>query len=373
MALLLLLGHSALAQEPMATATPDETVKVATEEVKLNVMARNSFGRFVSTLKPDDLLIVEEGTPQTITSMRRVSANVLFLLDTGGDLNFAKNVATTKITAKITIDKLSAADNIAVIQYSDKIETVAAWTKDHSAIFHSLDKRLISGKRSRFSDALNAAVALFQTQPLENRHLVLISDGLESIANDAARQNALQNILAANITIHVISYTQIEQLRAQKASQRVTFGKGDTKPRVPTYIYDEMLKSLPVAEEVRRFLKTQNESQHIVVVSLDKERIKFIHGKRDAWRTSETLLRELAEDTGGVFHTPEEPTTMLEFAVEVARAIGSQYVVTYSPTKPVSESPGVEIRKVRVGSHCDGVEIRSRQKLILHQAKSGRK
>ena len=64
---------------------------------------------------------------------------------------------------------------------------------------------------------------------------------------------------------------------------------------------------------------------------------------------------------------------MLEFAVEVARAIGSQYVVTYSPTKLVSESPGVEIRKVRVGSHCDGVEIRSRQKLILHQAKSGRK
>ena len=163
MALLLLLGHSALAQQPMATATPDETVKVATEEVKLNVMARNSFGRFVSTLKPDDLLIVEEGTPQTITSMRRVSANVLFLLDTGGDLNFAKNVATTKITAKITIDKLSAADNIAVIQYSDKIETVAAWTKDHSAIFHSLDKRLISGKRSRFSDALNAAVSLSDT------------------------------------------------------------------------------------------------------------------------------------------------------------------------------------------------------------------
>lgn len=372
LSLVILLCLAVFPQEPTPTPSPtptppDEPVKVVTEEVKLNVMARNTYGKFVPTLKPDDLLIVEEGTPQTITSMRRVPANVLFLLDTGGELNFVKSVVLTKLMAKIVIDRLGDDDTIAAIQYSDKIETVSDWTKDREAIFESLDKRLFSGKRSRFSDGLNAAVDLFDSRPLENRHLVLISDGLESVADVTKRQNALQNILAANITIHVISYTLLEEQRAKKASQRITLGKGDTKPRVPDYIFDSMLKSLPVKEEVRRFLKTANEAQRIVIVTLDNERVRFIRARRESWRESETRMRELAEDTGGVFHAPEEPVTMLEFAFEVAGAIGSQYVVTYSPTKPVADLPRGETRKVRVGTHCDGVEIRSRQKLILNR------
>ncbi len=73
----------------MQTPTPDEQIKIATEEVHLNVTAQTSSGRFVPTLTKDDLLIVEEGTPHTIESMKRVPANVLLLLDTGGNFNFA--------------------------------------------------------------------------------------------------------------------------------------------------------------------------------------------------------------------------------------------------------------------------------------------
>lgn len=360
---------STLGQVSTPTSTPEEAVKVATDEVKLNVMARDRFGKFVPTLTPDDLLIVEEETPQVITSMRRVPASVLFLLDTGGDLNFVKSVATTKLTAKVVIDNLSPEDNIAVIQYSDRVETVSDWTHNYDEVFANMDKWLLSGKRSRLSDGLNAAVGLFKSQPIENRHLVLISDGLESVADDSAIQNAIQNLLATNITVHVISYTQLEQQRAQKASQRVSLGRRDTKPRIPTYIFDDMVKSLPVAEEVRSFLKAQNESQNILIVSLDNERTKFIRAKREAWKTSERQLRELADDTGGVFEAPEETTILLEFAVEVARAIGSQYVVTYSPTKPISKLQEIEIRKVRVGTSCQGVEIRSRHRLFLQQTK----
>jgi hypothetical protein len=47
-------------------------------------------------------LIVESGTPQKIESMRRVPASVLLLLDTGGDLNFAKTLDLTRLTAKLS-------------------------------------------------------------------------------------------------------------------------------------------------------------------------------------------------------------------------------------------------------------------------------
>jgi len=369
--LVLLLYSTGIMQVPTPFPTVDEPVKVVTEEVKLNVMAR-SYGRFVPTLKPDDLLIVEEGTPQVITSMRRVPANVLLLLDMGGDLNLGKSTAMTRLTAKILIDNLLPEDTIAAIQYSDKIETVSDWTKDRDAIFDGLDRRLLSGKRSRFSDALNSAVASFNARPLENRHLVLISDGLESVADDTAQANALQNILAANITIHVISYTQLAAEQANKASRRVTFGKGDTKPRIPDYIFEDFIRSVParsprVQAEIQNFLRAGNQSQRLVIISLDNKRVTFLRKRVADLRESETTMQTLAENTGGAFQAPEEPVTMLKFALEVAGVIGSQYVVTYSPTKPTASSLHSETRKVRVGTHCDGIEIRSRQKLILHR------
>ena len=382
LSLVFVLYLSAFAQEPTPTPTPtpapkpsvpDEPVKIVTEEVKLNVMARSKYGKDVPTLMPDDLLIVEEGTPQTITSMRRVPANVLFLLDTGGNLNFAKSTALTSLAATILIDSLAPDDNIAVIQYNDKVETIADWTQDREAVIESIDKRLFASKRSRFSDGLNAAVDIFNSRPLENRHLVLISDGLESVADEAARQSALQNILAANITIHVISYTQLEAKRTKEASRRITRGKGDTKPRIPKWVFDDMMRSLPISNPERKnkvadFLRAGNEAQRLIIINLDNKKIAVLRKKIVALQESETKMKTLAEDTGGVFHAPEEMITVFEFGLEIASVIGSQYVITYSPTKPVTANVPFETRKVRVGTHRQGVEIRSRQMLILKPA-----
>ena len=364
--LTLLFSLTVFAQQPTPTP-PDERIKIQTEEVHLNVMAQSSFGRFVPTLKPEDLLVVESGDPQTITSMRRVPANVLLLLDTGRELNFVKTVALTKLTAKILIDNLSAEDSIAVVQYADKIETISDWTSDHASVFSELDNKLFSGKRQRFAEAINQAIGVFNTRPLENRQLVLISDGLDTVADAVALQMAMRNLLAANITIHVIAYTQLEERAAQESTQRIKIGKGDTKPRVPEYIFDDIVKSMPVREETRRFLKSMNASQRIVIIQLDNERIRRVRVKREAWRVSENRMQELADDTGGSFHAPEETETMWKFAAEVARAIGSQYVITYMPTKPFVDSAQNETRKVRVGTHCDGVQIRSRQKIVLNR------
>jgi VWFA-related protein len=351
------------AQTP--TPTPERPVKVVTEEISLNVMARDRYGKFVARLKPDDLLIVEEGVPQTITSMRRVPANVLLLLDTGGDLSYAKTTPMTRITSKILIDNLSRDDSVAVMQYNNKVEVLSEWTKDREAVFDSLNKRLFSGKQSRFSEGLNRAVELFGSRALENRHLVLISDGLDSVSDESATELAFRNIMAANITVHVISYTQLEQQRAAKALERIRFGKGDTKPRVPEHIFDSLVRSLAIKEEARRYVRSMNSSERIVVVTLDNQRIRFVRNKHAAWGESQKNMQLLANDTGGLFHAPEGIETMWKFAAEIANAVGSQYVITYSPTTQI-DSTGMQSRKVRVGTHCLGVEIQSRQKLVLH-------
>lgn len=369
--LTLLFVVSLPAQQP--TPTPaDEPVKIRTDEVHLNVTAQTSYGRFVPTLKADDLLVVEEGTPQTITSMKQIPASVLLLLDTGGNLNFVKSTKLTGLTAKTLIDHLSAGDAVAVTQYNDKIETVSDWTNDREVVYEAITKKLFPGRRSRYADALNAAIASFKSRPLENRHLVLISDGLETVADHAAVHKAMQNLLAANITVHIISYTTLEANAGQKASKTVRIGKGDTKPRVPKEIFDANAKaafpgynSSKRALEQVEFLKAVNEGQRLVIIDLDKTRIKLIRNKVETLRTSETKMQQLADDTGGLFQAPEELETMWKFAAEIAGAVDSQYAITYMPTKPFIDAAPDETRKVRVSTHCDGVQIRSRQKIVF--------
>lgn len=359
--LVLFYAAAAFAQTP--TPTPDEPIRVFTEEVQLNVTAQTTNGRFVSTLKKDDLLIVEEGTPQKIESMKKVPASVLFLLDTGGNLNFAKSLDMTRLTAKLLVEKLSDDNSIGVLQSYNKVETVSEWTGDRAAIQSDLDRKLFGGNRSRFSDSIRAAVKMFETRPLENRHLVFIGDGLDSVATASEREKALGELLAANVTVHVIAYNKMEAARAKGATRGFQIGEEREAPRLPSNVLDQIVEGMP--REMRDNFRRMMKSERLFVLRLDRGAIRVAKQKRDEWIKREADLSALSEDTGGMFQAPEELETMWVFAVEIAKAIESQYVVTYVPTKPFAGAETGESRKVRVSTHCDGVVIRSRQKLVL--------
>lgn len=346
-----------------APTPPEETIKIRTEEVHLNVTAQTSNGKFVSTLAPEDLLIVESGTPQKIESMRRVPASVLFLLDTGGNFNFAKTLDMTRLTAKLLVENLASENSLAVMQSYDKIETVSDWTSDKQTVQNDLDVKLFGGNRSRFADAINAAIEKFRSRPLENRHLVFIGDALDSVAAETERRKAMQNLLAANITVHVIAYNKMEAARALGATRRFQIGEEYEAPRTPSHILEGIIEVMP--RDMRDGFRRMMKAERLFVVRLDGKAVKIAKQKRESWLKSETELAAIAEDTGGMFQAPEEPQTMWLTALDIAKAIGAQYVVTYIPTKSFADSPADATRKIRVGTHCSGVQIRSRHKVVL--------
>lgn len=357
-----LLFLSAAAQDEVSKPPPDDPIKIYTEEVKLNVTAQTTGGKFVSTLTPDDLLIVESGTPQKIESMKRVPASVLLLLDTGGNLNFAKTINLSRLTAKLLVEKISAGNALAVMQSYDKIETVSGWTEDRAAVQTDLDRKLFGGNRSRFSDSVTAAIEMFRARPAENRHLVFIGDGLDSLAGEPERQKALQDLLAANITVHVVAYNKMEAARARPMTRRFQIGEEREAPRVPEHVLEDIIRSLP--KDMRDGFRRMAKAERLFIIRLDNRAQKLAREKLAAWNKTETELQQVAEDTGGMFQAPEQIETMWSFAGEIAQAIDSQYVVTYIPAKPFAGSAGGEARKIRVSTHCDGVVIRSRQKLV---------
>ncbi|MEZ5424844.1 MAG: hypothetical protein R2747_01145 [Pyrinomonadaceae bacterium] len=366
---LFFLSLNLTAQEPTPPPVEnDEPVRIFTEEVHLNLTVRSSYGRSVPRLKADDLLVVESGDPQTITSIKRVPASVLVLLDTGGNLNFVKNINKTRLTAKILVENLSDENSLAVVQAHDRIETVSDWTRDRPSVRDDLDKKLFGGKRSRFSEAVREAIRMFADRPLENRHLVYIGDALDSVAAPEEREAALLDLLAANITVHIIAYNQMEAAQAGRASRRFQIGEEREAPRLPDHILETIIQTLPngMKDDFRRLMR----SERLLILRLDNRQIKAARKKRADWIAAATEMEALAEDTGGMFQAPEYVETMWAFAVEVARAIDSQYVITYTPTKPIAERGGFDIRKVRVSTHLDGVRLTSRHKIVIGPEKN---
>ncbi len=125
-----------------------------TEEIKLNVSAVNSAGKFAPNVKAEDLVINEDNVLHQADSIRRIPANVLLVLDTGGELRMAKSINQTRKTALGLIENLRPEDSVAIIEYNDKAKILAEWTSDKQQLKEILKSKLDFGKRSVFVDAL---------------------------------------------------------------------------------------------------------------------------------------------------------------------------------------------------------------------------
>lgn len=202
-----LFGIVSFAQNPCKTQISEETQAVLTEEIKLNVSAFDKSGQFVSDLRKEDLVIIEDGRLQQASSARRVAANILIVLDTGGEMR--SNLSVTRTAAKNLVKSLQASDNVSVFQYSDKVEMLVHWTTDKSQIFDVLEKKLSFGRRSVFNQALDSAIKFFYKTRLENRHFVLVTNGADSFNDSSLRASVAATLTASDVNVHIISYTNL--------------------------------------------------------------------------------------------------------------------------------------------------------------------
>src|SRR6185503_12704307 len=194
---------------PQPTPLPQqqEPIKIYTEEVTLPVVATDSSGRFDPTLELNDLLVLEDGEPQTIRSVRRTPASVLLLLDTGGFRNPAMKTNTTRDLSMRLVSQLRTGDQVAAFQFGGKVELIQTWTSDQSVAIHSLKTKLASGRNGRFQNALAAASVQLTSAPPGNRHIVLVTDGGESLLDKDDLAAGMKQLYTAQATVHVISYT----------------------------------------------------------------------------------------------------------------------------------------------------------------------
>lgn len=346
-----LWAQSGNTRQAQPTPTPPEQVeRVDTEEIKLNISAFDVNGRFVSDLRVEDLVINEDGRLHQATSVRRTPANVLILLDVGNEIAYAKRRAATSAAARRLVSALQETDSIAVMQYGDKVEILSDWTKDKAAVLKALDdKKLGFGRRSVFNYALAMAVDFFRKTPLENRHLVLISDGVDTFNDLRAKNTAVKNLLSSDINVHVISYTVLQQ---NAITIPKTLKGGGTRP-----------KPLPPGADPPVHGTTP--TFPIMTINLDRAMIRKRQEQIAQLKISEQFLTTIAQDTNGEIFLPESVDEMVDKMAQLAKNIDSQYVVTYTPKRPLNEAADGETRLIEASSRRNGIDVQGRRKLVV--------
>jgi VWFA-related protein len=344
------------AQTP-TPSTDEETERIFTEEIKLNVTAFDSDGKFTSNVKKEDLVILEDGRIHQASSVRRIPANVLIVMDTGGEMRQAKSLNQTRQTAKGLINALKTEDSVAIMQYSDKVEIIAEWTNDKAVTLKILDSKANFGKRSVFVKAVETATNFLQKTPLDNRHLVLITDGTDSLNNKAERDAAMKNLLATDINVHVISYTKMELTDIEPRT------KGISKTPMPNAMPDEVKATMP------KGVQDMMNAPIRVSVNTDREFLRKMRERKNVLIESEKYLAAISKDTNGEFIVPESKEEMTEKTALVARFIDSSHVVTYAPKRPLKESKMDEVRIIQVSSRRPDLDVQAYRKLIVSNKK----
>ena len=340
---------------PTPTATPAESqepVKVFTEEVVIPVMARDDSGHLSAALETSDIIVFEDDVRQQVRSIRRIPANVLLMLDTGGGMNPAMSVSTTRDIATRLVSSLRDADRISAIQFADRVELIQDWTTERPAVLHALRWRLRSGTHASLASALMTAARQLRLIPAGTRHIVLISDGVTSPSDREALTAAITQVLDANVTVHVITYTALgrKAIARQNPLVKIT----NKKRKSAKDIADELMNPTQTPEYKRR-------NKIYLVVDTDIEMRKRRGAYERATRQSELWLSSLAEETGGLMFMPAAEAEVISRGEEIARQIDSQYVVTYTPKRPLSLATEEEYRRINVASGRIGLHVRARR------------
>jgi VWFA-related protein len=371
---LLIFTATICAQQPKETPSPtpprsnvrieedQEPVKVFTEEVRLPIQAFDAYGHFDPTVVADDVLVLEDGVAQQIRSVRHIPASVLLVLDTGGELSglggVSKKTSLTRQVAADLVHRLPKGSWMEILQANSSSEVLQTWTTDKQAVLKVLDKKLFSTKRSRISEAIVKATQQFKDRPEGSRHVVLITDGVDSPGGKVERAQAMQKLIAARATVHVISYTEFVR---QKSTDKITGISGGPRPKSADPISNTDPTLPPGATRSPSFgLRIQFDP------AMRRQRKAY---ENDV-KKSQQVLTDVAQETGGKILLPISSEEMLAQTSVIAQAIGSEYVVTYRPKRPLADASPGEYRKVQVTSRRVGLSLHSRRGYVVPETQN---
>jgi VWFA-related protein len=306
-------------------------LRLVAEEVLLPVTAKGKYGSPAPELFHTDFIVVEDGKKQEITSLTRLPANILIVLDVSGEATLLKNANVTRDLAYSLVDSIREGDRAAIITYADRVSLVCDWTDDKSRLAESLASGFKPGLKSKLYEALIHGAEEMLSRVGERRIVLLVTDGIDSFSKEIF-QRSLLALNRVRATVYVVS--QARHLIADL--KPIAFNKFTW--------YDR----------------------------LDPQKRKRIDRlRRYVWDLESFApnMEALAEETGGFFWSPASRDEFKGLAPAVVSEINLEYVLSYVSRRKQNDT---EFHRVSVYTRVPGVLVRSRRGIYSSRAATER-
>ena len=148
-------------------------------------------GRYVANLSPDDLIVEEDGEPQTIahfTQARDLPVSVGIVLDTSASMEPKISTATSAV--EHFIRTIHAGDDVFLMTFSTLPVLQQDFTSDREKLARVLRGRGVHGSTALY-DALVAGLRKIKSGKHQKKAILLISDGDDTLSSNSFESAAL--------------------------------------------------------------------------------------------------------------------------------------------------------------------------------------
>lgn len=322
---------------------PVETIHVDTLLVSLNVVVTDETeSRFITGLRPEDFLIVEDGVPQQLATLTlghdalRLPRSVILIFDWSfSQLPYLEESVNA---AKTLIDQLAATDQMAIV--TDSIFLLVDFTSDKKRLKSALDELLKQvkngwrGQSKQFSALLATLRELIDT---ETRRPIIIfqTDGDES---SVLKDPPLARTASSSVFYMSDIYGEVEKSRA----------------KIYTVIPGERFFGLPDEERIarsRRAMARNIESWYKANRRAERPRQlprvpdKLAQMMMDKYAQNQEAAARVAELSGGWTEFLDTPERAAGIYGRILADINNHYILGYYPT---NKQRGSQLRRVRV-------------------------
>jgi len=295
-----------LKKKPEPEVGEGDVISVNTTEVMTPVTVRDSTGRLVSDLTRNDFRVFEDGLPQPLSDLaiRQVPVDVVLMVDASSSV--ANNIDDFRRAAEGFAERLAPEDRISLIKFDDRVELLQDWTKSRFQLRRALT-RIEPGMFTRFNDALMLAARDQFGAGTKSRHAVIVlSDGIDNGRGSTTLEAALEALLQSQVTVYVVSNTQISKASKLAEIDSLTGGSA------------------------ARFNQLRIDDLREGIRALDQ---------------SEESLAQLTAATGGRLYKPLSFGALESTYAEVADELRHQYALYYTPLNKARDGG---FRRVRV-------------------------
>jgi Ca-activated chloride channel homolog len=215
------------------TVDQDDVIRVETDVTNLPFTAMDKERRFVTTLRAEDLRVLEDGVPQKLFTFQRETDRPLalaFVIDVSASQEIS--LGEEKAAARAFIERVvrSTRDRVAIIPFTNLPYLEQPLTRDMLSVYRVLQNievaspaylgtgRPLAGIPTgpgllavpregstaiRDAVALTSSKVLAHAQGLPRRAIILLSDGLDTTSR-LSRKDAVNRALAAETVIYAI-------------------------------------------------------------------------------------------------------------------------------------------------------------------------